>query len=1013
MNTEKDTVLVVGAGIGGTRSALDLALLGHRVILIDNAPYMGGTLIQLDRQFPNDVCGMCRMLPMAERNEADQYCLRRGISHENIETLLSTDLVAIEGEPGQFRATLHRKPIWVDQSRCIGCGACSRVCPVRIPDPFNAGLTLRKAVYKPVYGWPHGYVLDTEACTRCGECETVCPTQAIDLTGQSQTMQVDVNAVILSAGVSYHDPASGKHAVSYALPNVVSSIEFERLVSQAGPNRGKLLRPSDGRPVQRAAWFQCIGSRDHQVGADYCSCACCMYSIKEAVLAKTLSDGAAAATIFYMDMRTFGKNFQRYRDLAENEHHLRFQRSRVHSVVPADAAGGLKVQYLDDRGKMVEDVYDLIVLAVGQSASANTASLAKATGITLNPWGFFQALPFSKTRTNREGVLAGGSFGGLQDISESVIQASAAALTASSFLHDSKYRVDEIHRPQPAFSDVLWEPPRVDVVLSGCGDALSASTDLSQVIDKIEGMDDVGRVHHIQSPDFETDWQALCQTLAQSTCNRVVIGTCWPQRFFPRLQQFGEQLGLDPSLITVVDLRTAALPDNGPAGKHRQNKMVAAIAMGIGRVKAAMPPFEASIGIDNAALVVGGGIAGMTAALAAAAHGVSVHLVEKEENLGGNLQERRYTLEGHRPENLLTETIAKVHAHRGIHTHKSARVIACRGSLGRFSTTIEKKDGTVETIGHGITILATGGQEAATQSYGYGTSDRIVTQGELEQMLGSAAVIADDLSSVAMIQCVDSREEPRNYCSRVCCASALKNALFLKKANPDINVYIFFRDFMSYGFMETYYTQARRAGVIFIPYSVEAKPRMALENGRPVITGTDPVLQRTLKVEADLLVLSTGIVPGRTRKLAEIFGVNVDQDGFFQEVESKWRPTEASKRGVFVCGLAHSPRNIAETIAMAEAAAVQGLRFLSRARLRAGTAPIAVVDQTRCTGCKTCVGLCAYDAISFSEKSKSAAIDAVLCQGCGVCAAACPVASISVWDYTPEQMYAQIEGVLQ
>jgi heterodisulfide reductase subunit A len=402
----------------------------------------------------------------------------------------------------------------------------------------------------------------------------------------------------------------------------------------------------------------------------------------------------------------------------------------------------------------------------------------------------------------------------------------------------------------------------------------------------------------------------------------------------------------------------------------------------------------------------------MTAALAIAEQGFPVVLVEQAGDLGGNLRWRHHTLDGQRPELLLAETIAKVNDHPRVHVQKSARVIASRGSLGRFATTIEKEDGTAETIGHGITILATGGQEATTQSYGYGSSDRIVTQGELEQMLNDETRLPAKLSSVAMIQCVGSREEPRNYCSRVCCASALKNALFLKKGNPDIDVTIFYRDLMSYGFMETYYTQARRAGVVFIPYSVESKPRMILENDRPILTGIDPVLQRAVKVEADLLVLSTGIIPGNSRQLAETFGVEIDEDGFFQEAESKWRPVEAAKRGVFVCGMAHSPRNIAETVAMAEAAALRALRFLTAKQLSVGTGVVATVEQERCTGCKTCVDLCPYQAITFCEEEKVATIDAMLCQGCGVCAAACPVACISVWNYTPDQMYAQIEGVL-
>ncbi len=899
--------------------------------------------------------------------------------------------------------------------KCIACGACAEKCPKKVSNAYDGGLSKRKAVYvQYAQAVPLKYCIDPAQCIylirgKCRGCEKFCPTDAINFDEQEKEISLNVGAVILASGNGAFDPRTHDTYGYLNSENIVTSLEFERILSASGPYGGHLLRPSDKTEPQKIAWLQCVGSRDNHVGANgYCSGVCCTYAVKEAILAKEHSKNGLDAAIFYIDVRTFGKDFERYYNRAKEDLGVRFVKSRISHVEPRDENGRHLIRYVDEQGNSVGEEFDIVVLSVGLGVSDSAAAVAKKLDVELNHYQYAQTSGLDPVKTSRPGIYVCGTFQAPKDIPSSVIDASAAAGMAGSILHDvrgtltkKKAVVEEIN--------VHGEPPRVGVFVCCCGTNIAGFVDVPQVVEYARTLPFVVYSEkNLFSCSQDTQGQ-ITQIIRDQNLNRVVVSACTPKTHEGLFQETLINAGLNKYLFEMTNIRNQCSwvhKEDMPTATEKAKDLV---RMSVAKVALHEPLEEPVTNVNQTVLVIGGGVAGMTAARTLSQQGYTTHLVEKGSQLGGQALYLNETWQGETVGRFVEDLIGQVQDDVNITLRINTDIRNGDGFIGNFKTTMQA-DSETTVLEHGVTIIACGATEFKPDNYFYGQDDRVLTGLELQHKL-KASPSFETCHAAVFIQCVGSRIKERPYCSKVCCTRSIKSALELKALNPDMDIFVLYRDLRSYGLREDLYREAREKGIKFIRHHNESGIDVSQNENGLNVKFTDRVLRRQMEIHTDLLILASAMVPQKNNPLARLYKVAQNDEGFFTEAHVKLRPSDFATDGIFVCGLAHAPKPLDESIAQAQAAASRAVTVLSALQISvSGT--VARVDPSFCSQCGVCVAVCPYSAPTFNEKTGKAEIQATLCKGCGLCTASCRSGAINLKGFETSQIMAMLTSCM-
>lgn len=850
--------------------------------------------------------------------------------------------------------------------------------------------------------------LNCGVCCECMRCVEACKAGAIRHDQAAKVLEFDVGAVVLTPGFDAFDATRrGEFGFGYA-QNVVTNVQFERILSASGPTRGHIVRPSDGKTPKRLAFIQCVGSRDTGCGNGYCSSVCCMAATKEAIIAKE-HEPDLDITIFFLDLRAFGKDFDRYYERAKNEQHIRYMRSFISRAHEMPDTKNLLLRYFGPNLKPVEEEFEMVVLSLGLEPSVALRTQAKVIGIELNEWGFAKTAELRPLDTSRPGVFVGGAFQEPKDIPDTVMQASAAAARAMALLATSRGTQVRTKRYPPE-RDITDEPPRIGVFVCHCGSNIASVVDIERVVEEAKRLPHVVHAEHTIYTCADDSQARMKEKIAEHRLNRIIVASCTPRTHEPIFRDTLRDAGLNPYLLEMANIRDQCSWVHANDPEKATQKAQDLVRMISGRAAALVPLKSETVPVNKGALIVGGGIAGMTAALALAEQGFPVHLVEKSDALGGAARRIYRTLDGTDVQAFLADVIQKVTSHPRITVHLNAAASQVKGHIGAFSSAITS-GGISHEVKHGVVVVATGATEHVPQSYGYGKNSRVLTQLELSERLGRNEITLPDNATVVMIQCVEQRNEERPYCSRVCCTTAVKNALQLRDRYPQARIMVLYRDIRTYGFREAAYREAREKGVLFVRYEPEQPPELISDGGLRLRV-LEPGLGRTLEVAPDLVVLAAPMTPRAGREeLSELLRVPLNADGFFLEAHVKLRPVDFASEGLFLCGTAHAPKSIGETISQANAVAGRAASILWRNAMPV-SGQIAWVDPDKCISCMTCVHVCPYMAPIVGPNNK-AEVQGAVCMGCGSCTAECPAKAIQLRNYLDTQILGALDNLLE
>jgi heterodisulfide reductase subunit A len=940
--------------------------------------------------------------------------------HQNIEVLTFAEVNSVEGEAGDFTVTIHKRPRYIIEDLCTGCRTCVQYCPKASPDLFNQEITDGKAVH--VYfsqAIPLVAYIDDNCIKlqegKCNICTGVCGQGAIDFRQTAEKIEVNVGTIILSTGVEPFNPATVAEYGYGKMQNVVTSMDFERLLSATGPYQGEILRDSDKMHPQKIAWIQCVGSRRVTPGENsYCSGVCCTYTQKQVILTKE-HHPEAECTVFHNDIRAFGKDFERYYQRTEQLPGVRFIRSYTSIEREAADNKNVVVRYATPDDGVKEEEFDMVVLSVGLNPPANYKDLADTFGIEINSHGFSKASHANPLETSRPGIFVSGGWQGPIDIPESVFSASGAGARCGEYLNYRRGKLtrDKVYPPE---KDVSGQEPRIGVFVCHCGANIGSVVNVPSAVEYARTLPNVV---HAQEQLFSCANNAIKEItdLAEEKgLNRVVIAACSPRTLEALFRDTLREAGLNQYFCEMANIREQCSWVHSKQKEEATQKAKDIIRMSVARAGHLQPLQEFDLPVNKTTLVVGGGIAGMTCALSIANQGYPVHLVERAKELGGIARRIHTTLEGMDVQKHVNDLIQAVYINPLVHVSHGAVIKSVTGYVGNFTTGVEC-EGRLQEIKHGASVIAIGADVYRPTEYLYGENDRVVTHLELGEKIAARDEAIVNAESLVMIQCVGCRNEDRNYCSRVCCSHAIKNALNLKAINPDMSIYILFRDMRTYGLKEDYYREAADKDVTFIQYDPENAPQVeeaVNEAGDPCvrISAADPILGSRIQLDADILSLAAAVVPSaETQKIAGLFKVSLSPDDFFKEAHVKLRPVDFAADGVYLCGMAHYPKHIEETINQAYGAAGRVLTLLSHDTVVA-SGSVCEVNEYDCVSCGACITACTYDAIEFRNTAKGikAWVNPIVCKGDGLCCAKCPTHAIELKHFTDDALLSQIDA---
>ncbi|MFX1555008.1 MAG: FAD-dependent oxidoreductase, partial [Promethearchaeota archaeon] len=930
------SVLVIGGGIAGIQTSLDLTELGFKVYLVEKAPSIGGRMAQLDKTFPTNDCSLCILAPK----------MVEVFRNPNIELMTYHEVQKVTGKPGNFEVTVLKKPRYIDETKCKGCGDCAAKCPkIETPNIFDMNLGKRKSIYIPFpQAVPPVYLIDQELCLKltkgvCGVCEKVCKAEAIDYEQKPQKINLKVGAIVVATGYDM----LGEELTSrwgYNYKNVVSALEYERMLSASGPFEGHILRPSNEKEPEIIAFIQCAGSRDLREGIPYCSSVCCMYTAKEAIITKEHSENSKCF-VFRHDVRAYGKNFYEFTQRAQKEYGVKYLQTKISRIIENPETNDLVIHYEDLKTGEFKDFHaNLVVLATPLVPSAGTKELAEVLNIELDQYNFFKEKSyFNKSLSTKEGIFLAGFCQGPMDIPETVADSSGVASQVATLLNSFKFTETKekiIGIPEKIVKET--DIPRIGVLICHCGINIGKYIDIPQVIEQVKTLPNVVFCEDNLYSCSSDSQERIKEVIGEYNLNRFIVASCTPRTHESLFQETCQEAGLNKYLFEMVNIRDQCSWVHMTEKELATEKAVDLIRMGVAKSRLLKSQEEKKLKITQTALVIGGGISGMTAALNIANQGFKAYLIEKDKYLGGNLKYLNMLYPTQEDASvLLNETIEKVKQNKNIQIFLNSDLKNINGYIGNYDVSLSDSGNKIHELKIGTIIVATGGQELKPNEffeYTY-TNHNVITQLQLEQKLKDEDKSwLNKLNHITTLLCVNARQEKGiTYCSNICCESAIKNINLLKELKHDLKLIVLYRDLqMAKKEFERYYRE-RRKDAIFLRYDLDNPPVIKEINGETStfeIKVFDTNLQDNIKFSTDLLVLSTPMVPAdNLDELAKMLKVPLDSNGFFLEAHVKLRPLDFATDGIFLCGCAHWPKNIQDSISQANGAAGRACRFLS------------------------------------------------------------------------------------